>query len=116
MHPESPPTALSGVWAVHIDYHRPASPEKQDYLLTVAARWIDVTMNCPRRDVEEISRANGNGIPSTRAALKASISRDHVTVDIVVPVVMPTRDYTRIDPRPDYEKTFPAKSHVPRDT
>jgi hypothetical protein len=96
-HPKAP-TALRGVWAVHIDYHRPAAPEKQDYLLTGDARWIDVSMNCPGRDVEEISRANGDGILATGAALEASLSRDHVAVDIIVPMVMPTRDYARINP------------------
>ena len=109
-------SSLSGVGAVHIDYHRPASPEKQDDLLTVGPRGIDVTMNCPRRDEEEISRADGNGIASTRPSLEARVSRDHVAVDIVVPVVMPTGYDTRIDPRPNYLKAFPVKSHVPGDT
>ena len=65
---------LSRVWTLHIDDHRPTPSEKQNYLLALAARRIDIAVHRPRRDIEEISRANGSGIPSTRTTLEANRS------------------------------------------
>lgn len=84
--------ALGLVWAVHVDNHRPGSTEKQDDLLSFVGRGIDFAMDGVRRNVEEISATDGDGILSPRAALEASRSRNEVAIDIVVSVVMPTRN------------------------
>ncbi len=67
-------TALSGIWTLHIDDHRPTASEKQDYLLTLGARQIDIAMHRTCWDVEEISWTNGDGIPSTGTILEANRS------------------------------------------
>jgi hypothetical protein len=46
-------------------------------------------MNRTRWYMKEITRSDGDGIASTRAALEANGSRDYVAVDIMVSVMMP---------------------------
>ena len=77
------------IGAINIDDHRPGSLEKQDYLLAFRRRWIHVTMNGARGDMEEIARANGNDISTTRTSFETSNARNHVAIDIVVSVMVP---------------------------
>src|SRR5215204_2532768 len=105
--------ALSWVWALHVDHHRPAPSQKQDYLLSLTARRIDIPMHRTWWDVEEISWINPDGIPSTGTTLEANRSRNDMSIDVVVPMVMPTGDHARVSTRVNHQEPFPLESQVP---
>ena len=65
------------------------------------------------RDTEEIARTNADGIPSAGTTLEASRSSDDVAIDVVFPVVMPTRDYSWIRMRANHQEIIPLESQVP---
>src|SRR5829696_6361132 len=108
--------AVSRVWPLHVDDHRITPLEKQDHLLTLRARRVEIAMDRTCRDVEEVSRTDGEGVPSTGTILEASGSQDDASVDIVVAMVMPTGDYAWVNARANYHKPFSLESKVPSDT
>jgi hypothetical protein len=65
------------------------------------------------RDTEEIARTNGDGIPSAWTVFEASRSSDDVAIDIVVAVVMPTRDYAWVRARTNHQEIISLESQVP---
>lgn len=105
--------ALGWVWTFHVDDHRPTPSQKQDHLLTLSARRIDIAMDRTCRDVEEIARTNGDVIPSAGTVFEASRPSDDVAIDVVFPVVMPTRDYAWVRARTNHQEIIPLESQVP---
>lgn len=104
---------LGWVWTFHVDDHRATPSQKQDHLLTLTARTVDIAVHRTCRDAEEISWTYGDSIPSTRTILEASRSRHDVAIDVVVSVVMPTRDYSWVHARANYQEIVPFESQVP---
>jgi hypothetical protein len=101
--------ALSWLRTLHIDDHRTTPLKEQYYLLTLGLGRIDIAMHRMCWDVEEISRIDGNGIPSAGTILEASRSSDDIAIDVVVAVVMPTGYYASIDARANHHETFPPE-------
>jgi hypothetical protein len=106
--PPRPP--LSRLGTINVDDHRTTPSKEQYYLLSLGLRRIDVAVHRTGRDVEEISRLDGGGIPSAGAVLEAGRSRDDVAVDVVVAVVMPAGDHARIDARANHHESFPRNA------
>ena len=110
-----PRRPLSRLRTINVDDHRTTPSKEQYYLLTLGLGRIDIAVHRTGRDVEEISRVDGGGIPSAGAVLEAGRSRDDVAIDAVVAVVMLAGDRARIDARANHHKSFPPERQVPGD-
>lgn len=88
---------LSLTWVVRVGNQRTGSTKKQNYL-SILRGLIDFSVYGVRRDVKEISRTEGDGILFSRITFESNRSRDDVAIDIVISVVMPPRNYSRVTP------------------
>jgi hypothetical protein len=83
----------------YVDEHGAGASEKQDYLLPLVGRRVDLATDRMGRDMEEVTRAERHDVFSIRSGLQTNRPRCYIAVNLVVLVMMPAGNRPRIDPR-----------------